>query len=58
MDTIEQRIRDRAHKLWEQEGRPEGRAESHWEQACTLVASESGLPKPKPKAPAKKRKTN
>jgi hypothetical protein len=56
MDTLEQRIRDRAHKIWEEEGRPEGRAETHWERARALVASESGLPKPKPKAPAKKKK--
>jgi hypothetical protein len=56
MDTMEQRIRDRAHKIWEEEGRPEGRAETHWERARALVASESGLPKPKPKAAAKKKK--
>jgi len=56
MDTMEQRIRDRAHKLWEEEGRPEGRAEMHWAQARALVASEAGLPQPKPKAAAKKKK--
>jgi hypothetical protein len=56
MDTMEQRIRDRAHRIWEDEGRPEGRAETHWERACALVASEDGLPKPKPRAVAKKKK--
>ena len=30
----EQRIRERAHALWEREGRPEGRQEEHWAQAC------------------------
>jgi hypothetical protein len=56
MDTMEQRIRDRAHKLWEEEGRPEGRAEMHWAQARALVASQDGLPRPKPKVAAKKMK--
>ena len=40
MPTLEDRIRARAHQLWEQEGRPEGRAENHWEQARILVAIE------------------
>jgi hypothetical protein len=35
---IEERIRARAHRLWEEEGRPEGRAEAHWEQARRIVA--------------------
>lgn len=26
-------IRERAHQLWEEQGRPEGRHEEHWEQA-------------------------
>ena len=30
----EVRIRRRAHELWEQEGRPEGQAPSHWERAA------------------------
>jgi hypothetical protein len=30
----ELRMRRRAHELWEQEGRPEGRAQSHWERAA------------------------
>lgn len=33
MDREEQ-IRQRAHQLWEQEGRPEGREAEHWEQAA------------------------
>jgi hypothetical protein len=56
MDTMEQRIRDRAHKLWEEEGRPEGRAETHWAQARALVTSQDGLPQPKSKVAAKKKK--
>ena len=30
----EAKIRRRAHELWEQEGRPEGRADAHWERAA------------------------
>jgi hypothetical protein len=29
----EERIRRRAHELWEKEGRPDGRHEDHWQQA-------------------------
>jgi hypothetical protein len=29
----ERRIRDRAHQIWEREGRPQGRDHEHWEQA-------------------------
>ena len=30
---IEDRIRARAHQIWEEEGRPEGRDREHWERA-------------------------
>lgn len=30
----EQRIRERAHAIWEAEGRPEGRDREHWQRAC------------------------
>ncbi|MGE4047223.1 MAG: DUF2934 domain-containing protein [Acetobacteraceae bacterium] len=34
METDEERaIRERAYFLWEEEGRPEGRALDHWQQA-------------------------
>ena len=29
----EDRIRQRAHQLWEEQGRPEGMHDQHWEQA-------------------------
>jgi hypothetical protein len=29
----EQRIRELAYAIWEQEGRPEGQSERHWETA-------------------------
>ncbi len=31
---MEHRIRELAHRIWEHEGRPEGRHLEHWEQAC------------------------
>ena len=34
-----ERIRERAHAIWEQQGRPEGLAETHWYQASAEVGS-------------------
>lgn len=28
-----------AYQLWEEDGRPEGRAEEHWDKACLVVMS-------------------
>jgi hypothetical protein len=39
-DDLQERIRKRAHQIWEDEGRPEGRADMHWEKARILVAIE------------------
>jgi hypothetical protein len=39
MDENE-RIRQRAHKIWVEEGQPEGRADDHWQMARQLVAIE------------------
>jgi len=36
----EERIRQRAHEIWEREGRPEGREQAHWDMASELVAQE------------------
>ena len=38
----EQRIREHAHALWESEGRPEGRHDHHWRQACEAVDRKGG----------------
>ena len=38
--TMDERIRDRAYALWEQNGCPEGRAEEHWHQAQSDVQAE------------------
>jgi hypothetical protein len=40
MTDDEKRIRIRAHRIWEEEGRPEGRAEIHWNMARELIAVE------------------
>jgi len=47
-----------AHKFWEDEGRPEGRAEAHWLRATEVLAAPAAAPVAKAavkaKAPAKK----
>ena len=45
MQSKDERIRLRAHEIWEQEGRQEGRAEAHWAQAQReLQAAAPGEP--------------
>ena len=44
---LEHRIRERAHTIWEREGRPADRAEVHWSLARAEIAAEP----PKPAAP-------
>jgi hypothetical protein len=51
-DNLEQRIRAQAHRLWEEEGRPEGRAEAHWHAARQLIERA----KPQPGKPARSRR--
>lgn len=36
----EERVRARAYRLWQEEGCPEGRADTHWDKASELVAIE------------------
>jgi hypothetical protein len=43
-DDLEQRIRERAYRIWLDEGRPEGRDKEHWELAKFAVAEQDGLP--------------
>lgn len=38
----EDRIRQRAHAIWEGEGQPEGRREEHCRQAWTGIQREDG----------------
>ncbi|MFC7543950.1 DUF2934 domain-containing protein [Siccirubricoccus deserti] len=46
----QERIRRRAHEIWEREGRPEGRHEEHWAQACREIEGGGG-PSLEPSAP-------
>lgn len=52
---LQERIRTRAYRLWEQEGRPQGRADAHWDMAAELTAIEENqrlATKPAPSASA------
>ncbi len=40
----EERIRERAYELWEQNGRTEGQAEEHWHQARREIGAEDEEP--------------
>jgi hypothetical protein len=56
----ETRVREIAHRLWEQEGRPEGRENAHWEMARELAAIEENQRraiKPNPVADGRDRAT-
>ena len=39
-DALNERIRRRAHAIWEREGRPEGREDAHWGLASEEIAIE------------------
>jgi len=49
-DDKHERIRQRAHEIWEQAGRPEGAHMDHWDQAAAEVDAAT---KPKAKSPKK-----
>jgi len=51
-DNLEHLIRARAHQLWEQEGRPDRRADDHWREARKLVEVE-GMKQPIAKTAAR-----
>ncbi len=36
-----ERIRERAHEIWEREGRPEGRDVEHWQMAVAEIEAEA-----------------
>jgi hypothetical protein len=43
MDNFEKRVRERAHRLWLDEGRPLGRDDVLWDKARELVAIEDNI---------------
>lgn len=54
-DDRQERIRQRAHAIWEQAGRPEGVHQQHWDQATAEIDGEDSKQKGKtarPKKPA------
>jgi uncharacterized protein YjbJ (UPF0337 family) len=44
-DDRESKIRERAYRIWREEGSPEGRAHSHWHQAEKEVDAEEAARK-------------
>jgi hypothetical protein len=42
--NLELRIRERAHDIWEREGRPQGRDLAHWHTAAAEIAAETAAP--------------
>ncbi|BAI75850.1 hypothetical protein AZL_d00240 (plasmid) [Azospirillum sp. B510] len=54
-DDIQERIRRRAHELWEKEGRPQGRDADHWTQAEAEIRG-SGAVEPTGKVAGSRRK--
>ena len=53
-DDRQERIRNRAHQIWLQEGQPAGHHERHWQQATADVDQEDAAGKSAAKKPAKK----
>ena len=51
MDDRNERIRKRAHEIWEEEGRPEGREYSHWLRAKAEIQAEDRDKPKKPESP-------
>jgi hypothetical protein len=53
----DERIRERAHAIWDREGRPEGSAHTHWSQAESEIDAEdrAGASKPAAKKAAVKK---
>jgi hypothetical protein len=52
MDDREERIRAKAHALWEEAGRPEGRSDEHWMNAARLIDADQHKAKNDKRGPA------
>jgi hypothetical protein len=46
-DDRQERIRRRAHAIWEQAGRPDGAHQQHWDQAAAEIDGVESRPKAK-----------
>ncbi|MBZ9679938.1 DUF2934 domain-containing protein [Mesorhizobium sp. ESP6-5] len=53
-DDRQERIRNRAHQIWQEEGHPAGQHERHWHQAAADVDREDAGKPTVGKKPAKK----
>ena len=53
-DDRHERIRQRAHAIWEKAGRPEGAHQQHWDQATAEIDGAAAKPKAAPKKAATK----
>ncbi|MBZ9741257.1 MULTISPECIES: DUF2934 domain-containing protein [unclassified Mesorhizobium] len=53
-DDRQERIRNRAHQIWQEEGQPAGHHERHWHQAAADVDREDAGSPSTGKKPAKK----
>lgn len=42
VETLEERIRQCAYHIWEANGRPSGRDEEFWAQACEMITADDG----------------
>jgi hypothetical protein len=51
LEDRETRIRQRAHAIWEAEGRPEGQDEAHWKRAAAEIDAEDGVQDMEPRKP-------
>ena len=51
-DDRQERIRQRAHAIWEKAGRPQGSHQQHWDQATAEIDGEDAKPKAKAAKPA------
>lgn len=40
-DTVEERIRERAHQIWIEQGKPEGKHREHWERAREEIETDA-----------------
>ena len=52
-DDRQERIRKRAHAIWESHGRPDGSDREHWEQATREIDAQDASAKAKKPAAAK-----
>ena len=53
-DDRQERIRNRAHQIWQEEGQPAGHHERHWHQAAADIDREDAGKPSAAKKPAKK----